>query len=506
MEKKLPDHDPLEEYIRRTFDDLDEEPSAEMWLRIEAELRPADRKPVGLALFFRQNRWLMAACLAGLLAGGVFGWQLCSLSKTGNSAGPAAEILIEKPAGPAENSVEKVASNSSKTAVAEQSKSPISAGKSALPAANFQSNSTVGNVNSPSISTPVFENLNDEKAAVFSERDSKINQNELPATQNGLSENQKLPTEIQADGSKTANSSPVLTRFSMLELCSTKQPFAVFSTQNTAPIFGKIQPEFLAQKPASFFVAAWLMPVRTHERVRGAAQPIRLRPLFVNRPKTESVSVEFGLSVGKKWGNGFVFETGLSLRSERSRATHEAQFRFSQSTAGQAGNRQFDYDLTTYGGSASVSYRVEEVNPASPIGPTEPVLLQISTIERVKMARVPLLFGFQKQVGRWQFGLKTGPVAQFLLKNELEIESASSAHPRLRPLAGRLAWAIVSEKPQRFRAGFQAAGNVGFRVSEKIGLTLEPTFMGDFGRRVASTGRLPERFSTGLKLGAMVWF
>ena len=56
MEKNLPT-DPFEDYVRRTFENLDESPSPEMWARIDAEMLPDNlsMKKIARKLGFRSQ-------------------------------------------------------------------------------------------------------------------------------------------------------------------------------------------------------------------------------------------------------------------------------------------------------------------------------------------------------------------------------------------------------------------------------------------------------------------
>jgi len=229
-----------------------------------------------------------------------------------------------------------------------------------------------------------------------------------------------------------------------------------------------------------------------------------MRPVFVGQSERPDVSTDWWLRVGKTMGGRFGLESGIGFSESTRTTAHTARFRFADGAIHSGGSgpgqrRNFAYDLNTYGGSASVSLRMESADASVPVADAEPVVVKISTVEQAQLLRIPLLLTYRMGAGRVHAVAKAGIVGNFFLKNELAISARASQNNRLR--FAQHTDTFVFERTDNFFLGYWASAGVEFRWNRRLSIVAEPAVSGNFARQDAQGRRLPDHLLAGVNVG-----
>jgi len=246
-------------------------------------------------------------------------------------------------------------------------------------------------------------------------------------------------------------------------------------------------------------------PTRPIERPVNGPRPARSTPVFVNESKKINAAAEWGLIFGKKINRYILLETGIAFTNLRQESVHQARFKFLEgrphNSPGSGASRfDFDCNLNTYGGSAAVSLRMEQVDNSARIPATEPITVKITTNQYTQALKVPLLAGITFGKGRWKGVLKAGPEGYFTLSNQLEVNLLSSLNTKFQVESGKVPQ-LVFETTRRFSLGYRAAAGVHYRLSRHWSAVAEPVISGTFAQTDHLKQELPGIISTGVNLG-----
>jgi len=230
-----------------------------------------------------------------------------------------------------------------------------------------------------------------------------------------------------------------------------------------------------------------------------------MRPVFTNQAEQPDVTTDWWLRVGKSTGRRFGLESGIGF-SENTRTTaHTARFRFADGAIHPGGpgpvgqRRNFSYDLSAWGGSASVSLRMESTDASSPVTETEPVVVKMSTTEHTQQLCIPLLLTYRIGNGRLTAVAKAGLTGNFFLKNDLNVSARSSQNNRLRFAQSTDNFAF--ERSGNFFLGYRASAGLEYRWSRRLSLVAEPVVSGNFTRKDTQGRRLPDQVLAGVNVG-----
>lgn len=510
MENKIHD-DQLDDYVRKSFEDYEETPSGGMWDRIAGDLQPEVVATPRLS--FLRYRWQTAAAAAIiLLVSGLVCEHFCYEQKirdlaAGNS--DKQDLQVEKPPTGSSRDVEKNALHNSQ----QQIGSSVFAEKT--PKQTTAATPTNGNIQTPinsqgeTLSHWLIQNefsQNSNPAAQTLKKTSIQNQvlsenlNNMPA-----SPQQKLGAEEHGvENPVAAETLASFTKPADFEPLAS-QTFVPKTESRAQPVLRRLHIEPL-KKPSGWYVGLQSTP---HFILDKAPNPVRRpggRRVFVSRQEKPEISADWWLKVGKKLSPRLSLESGVGFRKISHTATHTPHFRFGEGMMGGGPHRRdFTYDLNTYGGSAAVNLRMEQVDNTS-VPDTEPISLRIKTSERAQLLRIPLLMAYRLGNGRLHSTIKAGLTGNFFLKNELDISARVSQSSRFQPVQGSDSHTVQLENQGKFFMGYWLSAGAEFKLSRHVRLIAEPSFSGDFPRNGASGRRLPEHFSLGLNVGANYYF
>ncbi|MCC6282194.1 MAG: hypothetical protein IT262_16445, partial [Saprospiraceae bacterium] len=376
MEKNIHD-DRLDDYVRKSFEDYEEDPASDMWGRIEEVLPPVAPGPVigpGKPSI-RRYFWQMSAAAAILL---LISSLVCGRmyyenkirdiseqqNKPENSVAQPA-VQAPYPAGSGLMAPDKMKTEQENAGFGKtESPSPSSAAVP-VPSINSyvntatekpftkpqapQSGSGDTPVTSASVSTSALPSISSGNKSV-PERNTLANA-PLPQTPESLQPpatvagNDITPVLADSAAASTADFVPI-------------NDFQLLETKKSSPLshtFAGFKPLILPVQPlrqsSSWYVGVQVSPILMVEK-KGTERPATLRPRLVSAQEKTSFTADYWLKAGKQLQGRWGFETGIGYREIEKNAAHRPRFRFMNGRpGGNAGNHarnyDFDYDLDT---------------------------------------------------------------------------------------------------------------------------------------------------------------
>lgn len=246
-------------------------------------------------------------------------------------------------------------------------------------------------------------------------------------------------------------------------------------------------------------------PEKPIERPGSGPVPRQI-PVFVSEKHNTSRSVEWGGIAGRKINRRWGIETGLSYISIEQEATHRPSFEFKNGRPHNSGgwhsrpNFDFDYNLNTYGGSASVSVRMEQIDRNNTVDPAEKVNLFITTRRTTQLLKMPLMVTYSLGRGRLQALVKLGPEGQYSLSNRLKIESVETDNSKLE-VENAYKVQPVFDQEQRLRWGYRATAGLQYKLNKQWSIITEPVLSGTFSANTSEKQALPGMFLVGVNAG-----
>lgn len=519
MEENIHD-DKLDDYVRKSFEDYEASPPEDMWDRVEEDLVPVAVQPK-LRVGFQRLGW--QALAAGVILA-LFSTLVCEhmyyeakLRNLSFKPVTAPESLSSNQAKEGINTLNN-APNPNAFASAEGPKLvPEVPTSTALEAQKRSSTSK------PKAKTiPVFSaentNLNPEKAglntpapflatppeALSAQMDPAILEKNKLVLDNSGSISSADP-ELQADLINAPNP---------LEVAYLPASNSVLPKPNRLvllPVFKVNTPNVEQIKPlkeaSGWYIGAQTSFLAQQEKAR----PLVSRPgraAFVNKQENSALRSIFWVQGGKEINPRISLETGLGYEKSVQTASHSPRFRFGDGIPPGPPfgiRRAFNYDLSTYGGTAEVSLRMEETTGSNPTD-DEPVSLKINTEHRMEMLRIPLLLKYRVAgKGPWQAHVKVGLLGNLIVKNELDISARVSENARFKPVSGADGY-TVQLKHGKFFMGYWLSAGAAFKVNSNLRFYAEPALVGDFPRNDPYKRQLPKHFLLGLNVGANYYF
>ncbi len=229
-----------------------------------------------------------------------------------------------------------------------------------------------------------------------------------------------------------------------------------------------------------------------------------LRPVFVGRPQDVRPVPALGVRISKQMSGRWSVALG-ALYSETTRTTqHIGRFRFGEGRPlpgggpGHSWRREFSYQLSAYGGSATVDFRMEPTGSLDPSPQMEPVVVRALAMEYAQVLKVPLVVSYTVGSGRLKSSLRAGLAADLLLKSDFRLTSLSSENARLRLMASSnptIRW--VSARP--LSMGYWVSAAAAYRCHRHLELSIEPVLTGLFSRRDNQGNALPTPAAVGVQ-------
>lgn len=497
MERKNT-HDPLEGYFRRTLDDHEAAPPADLWERVEAELPPPTAPP---------RPWWAAhrlTFIAGALAMLLLLTLLDATHRPPRQRGAAFADAAQTPA-PLAASVEEPAAPPLTGATALSLVQTLSGA--------YETRSDRSAASLPKVKpTPALHDHGLDAARLptppLSETDTsaEYTQSQIEAlttrpTRSEGSVGTDLSEQAAPTGIIAAGGAPVLTALTALPLAAV---VSFRPTLSAPPALAPVRPARpLSGWSAGLYVSCMRVPSAPAPRP-GPAQ----RMLFISVPQPERPAWEGGLRVRRRIGRRWGLEAGLLYSEHTHNLSYISRFRFGDGRplsggATQPTRREYAHYLNTPGGSATVDFRMEPTNASDPISQGEVIHVRAIFTEYTSQLRLPVLASYSIGSARLLGVARAGIVADVFLKNELQLSSFTSENARVR-LATGMRPTIQWTPARNLSFGYWLSAGAAYRLSRHIALSIEPVLIGRFSHRDAKGQPLPAPASFGGQVG--MWY
>lgn len=485
--------DKLDDFVRRSFEAHEEEPPEDMWARVETELLPPESsRPPGRV-------WAWKALAVGVIAL-LLSMLVCEhlyyegkIRELKHRENPAAAEGVEKQVN---TPVVDAESKRGQQSVAPATPQAVPAPTSGLQTEGQRDAQISQRSNPVVLSNRSIQGKN--SMLTTGSPSEQTAPSALLEPQNPSEFHANVPVLPPVEAVEVGLPSTVVINWVAARDAELSGHARTVQPPHTNPI-PPIKPQ---RKPSEWYTGASVAMLWAAEQQRPPIPRLN-RPAFASRRERESSSMLWGLGFGKKLGHGFSLETGLAYQKITQSATHTARFRFRDGTP-MAMRRNFEYDLSTYGGMAEVSLRME-MTPGLPPSDDEPVVLRIATEHRIEMLRIPLLARFEYGKGRLNGHFKAGVLGNVVVGNELDISARTSQNARFQPVAGKDGYTVQLSKG-KFFWGYWLSAGAEYQLGHGLGVFAEPVLLGDFPRSDQQRRSLPERVAYGLNVGARLNF
>ena len=478
--------DPLDDYVRQSFDDFEAPPSSNMWSRVSDALDNADKKDRVLLPWWSQySIWSRAAVAAGILLTVAVLGQYMSYKEPQQPAQVQRNTL--QPTAPAP-----------RLEVVEQQPSNIAPPPSVLQEMAQTIGRDVPNI--PKQILPKSSGAEQDNRLIFDVpiRVPNTSTVERPVDPVVLQRNPAPATDtVVGHTSELAVTTPQLpvTNYPLIGTL----PLLPIKTKNITPVFEHFTQKHEPFSRNNWYVSLQVAPVRMNERQRSNSAIARR---WASSSERTAPSTDVWLRVGRSFSPHWGWESGLGYRSISRTAVHAPRFRFREGIA-RPGSEGYDfkYGLDTYGGSTDVTLRMEQIDNSVMLPDNEAVTARVRTTERTHLLRVPVLLTFKTGRTRLSGVFKAGLNGNYIVQNSVTIEQRESTSNRFR--VGQTV-TLSPSKSKPFFVGYQVSGGLNYQLSNRISLLAEPTFSGDFGRKSVQKTALPAIVAVGLNIGVRV--
>ncbi len=234
------------------------------------------------------------------------------------------------------------------------------------------------------------------------------------------------------------------------------------------------------------------------------------RRVVSSQSKLNHIVADYWVKVGKQIAPHLTFETGVGYQQFDRVAEHQPELKIRDGDPVQGGTGghphgghdeyDFNYTLNSYAGSMDINLRMSQVDTTAMYPDNHPLDLKLTTKERVKTLRIPLLLVAHTGKGRFKFALKGGLIANVFLQNELEVTGISSGGNRFKrsdphqPIAQK-------ESTQRYGLDFVLAGGAEYHLNNKLSVLAEPTFSTSLALQNNNLAPAPSYQTAGLNIG-----
>jgi hypothetical protein len=488
MEKNIHDKN-LDDFVQKSFEQYEEEPSDFMWDRIDAALpdAPVQRVP---ALWFRQYRWQLAAAIAILLlVSRLVCVQFYYEEKIRALSQPVASETASSSGSQSTNAPASSAADSENTPLANSQTTPrnAAAGATKKPQpARFTPDHTTSR--SPEKSSA---NLSTGNSPVGS------NQPQLPEHALETTEDAALPT-ISA-----TNVAPVTA------LDALTHPISPVDFKNVTPSPHSVDaPIRKFNEPSGWYIGLSIAPHLVVEKPVSNDRPgPGFRRRFAAQQEHPQPSAAVMFRLGKRVTRRLSLETGIGFQALTRSASHRPRFEYQEGNLNSGAGmdaRTFEYDLNTYSGAASIQMNTELRSSDAPAA-SDRVSALVRTKEHIQLVQVPLLAVYRLGQNRLKAVLKVGATGTFIAKNELEVDAFSLENNKLR-FRNTDAYSVTLNRPKDFILGYQVSAGLEYWLGRQVSLSVAPAFSGDFPRNSAALGQLPGHTTFGLQAGVQWWF
>ncbi len=505
----------LDDFVQKSFDDYEENPSSNMWDRIEADLPTKDNKrPLVWWWTNDRLRWAAAAAMIVLVGSTVlciryyYEQKILAIERAHQEGIKANQY----------GTVPNIAPMPSRESTTQDTSisTPVLTEKDATP--------SLSRPNKPKNIVPIATQTDRLMTNPVSGQSrplpsppsrEKIVANQIQ-TPNKVVTND--PKNIEPTASQPDAAPPAIADLALL-------PMALIPTVRKQVLDDPQGVIHLKAVALDFSSKPSIIPVKKHLNwyigisgtprllVRQGKPPAATTPSPGQRPRYRAeqdgpdLSSDIWVRGGVQFQSPFGIETGIGFQNVERQSNHKVRFAYREGTfipSTGTRSKQFNYDLNTYGGEASVTLRTEENTAQSP-GDDEAIRATIVSKEQIQLLHVPLLGVVRLGQHKTQLVIKAGLQGSWFLKNEVAVSTFDLNASRLRPLPGR-GISLVYDKPNTFKLGYAVSAGIEYRLNQHWRLLATPAMSGYFKQKSGAGNKNQGNFTAGLHLGTQYWF
>lgn len=505
MENKLP-HDRLEEFLQKSLEGFSPTPPHDMWSKITHEMDATAGTPPAKTTVVRPLRqwWAVAAAVALLTI--VVAQQLYFQHKVNTLSQQVQQLAQQDKSGTA------LSAEPRQTYSSDNGPSTVDGSSYALPpappseafqqqTASTSASKEVRGTNrakehftqtseSQSVKNPLVENpLESLNQTVFTENHLR---------EAGPGELAPLPgftQQKQNEQRTSAMQAPLLETVALADGLQRTGFLQTTAGLNFVPVTPMTQ---VARKPWTLGATTSWMTTRINQMNepldddgQGPDQPWQdRRHQFADAEEISAKTQVVGLNLDYYINNHWAIGSGLSLLRTELTTKHTSDFEVrDRDHHGGSGphhppggnhNHDFEYDLQTATGLASISLRVSEVDTMRQLDDDERVSFSIATRQNITRLAFPLTVAYRVDMPRWSIRPKVGVLANFTTSRELAVTDARISHdtgifqPSVMPIAGL-------DDHLTFGLDAIAALGISYRLTPSFELGLEPSAIQSIG-------------------------
>ena len=143
----------------------------------------------------------------------------------------------------------------------------------------------------------------------------------------------------------------------------------------------------------------------------------------------------------------------------------------------------FDYELFTPSGSVDVNIYASKKTPYQDIDENLPIKMNLSTKETQQNLSIPLQVGYQLQGHKLGVLLKTGIIANILLKNNLQVTTPNLENNELIANQKYFYTKAYKNEAKKVDIGFAASVGANWHITKRLSLEAAPVFTTNLTKR-----------------------
>ncbi len=230
-------------------------------------------------------------------------------------------------------------------------------------------------------------------------------------------------------------------------------------------------------KKGGFYIGLMVAPANNFRAIKAKGSTVV--PLILNRDEVAKTTFSAGINLGYKVSKNWSFETGFNYSKISIQHNRRRQVRYS--TIGEQVNnsgefeKNYNLDLSSSGGEANTDIALARDSDV-PIPENDFINLRLRTENNISFGSIPLIARYQFGKGKLNFGLKAGLVNRFVLKGEVQIQSAEVMRTGLRlVLNDRFYEPRTLQNLKSYEADFLIGAGAYYHLNDKFWLSVEPT-------------------------------
>jgi len=239
----------------------------------------------------------------------------------------------------------------------------------------------------------------------------------------------------------------------------------------------------------------------------GPHEPIK----SVNRESiTHSRNIHAGISLNYDLTKNWSVETGLQYRKFGIGFSHEPGLKFGDGHPhgggpGQPPAQDFNYYLDTPSGTVYVALSAGQTDPDEQISNQEELNVEIRTEDRMEFLSIPLLLGYEAGKGRFSGQVRAGLLANIGIAHEFEVSGLAYRNQKFKP-NGNAAVKVGTPELNPVSFDYFLGAGLAYDPAPAWRVTLMPFLSGGLTKKFDALFKDPSDLSLGVSAGVSYKF